>query len=350
MQYLTFGFPLSIGHRADSLHNFPCNHQSALQFPEEVKKYIEKELSHNALLGPASLPIDNTVHVSPLLTRPKDLDSRRIIVDLSYPKGLSLNDCVDRDRFGETDFKLELPTIDDIVEDIVKFSDPFLAKIDISRAFRNLRVDPGDATKFGIRWGDSYYLDLAAAFGWVHGTSAFEMCSSALEYYFRGHRITMHPYIDDMVYIFEGGKQEEFLCVKKVIASLGLPINDKKLSAPAKQMSCLGIHIDLVEKTLSIDSEKINDIHNFCKNLANKNYLSRRTFQSLLGKLFYVHKCVKPARVFMNRMLLLYRQQQHHPKTKLLDDFKLDLAWFIKFLKKLMVSQFLTKTKPHKTR
>ena len=40
---------------------------------------------------------------------------------------------------------------------------PTLAKIDISRAFRNLRVDPADAFKFGIKWKNKYYLDRAVA-------------------------------------------------------------------------------------------------------------------------------------------------------------------------------------------
>ena len=35
-----------------------------------------------------------------------------------------------------------------------------LAKIDIARAFRNLRVNPVDAFKFGISWQGSYYLDI----------------------------------------------------------------------------------------------------------------------------------------------------------------------------------------------
>ena len=36
-------------------------------------------------------------------------------------------------------------------------------------------------------------------------------------------------------------------------------------------------------------------------------YLSKKKFQSLLGKLIYLHKCVIPARIFINRMLDLFR-------------------------------------------
>ena len=55
-----------------------------------------------------------------------------------------------------------------------------LDKIDIARAFRNLRVDPANAFKFGIKWENKYYLDVLAAFGWVHGSAAFQLTSDAI--------------------------------------------------------------------------------------------------------------------------------------------------------------------------
>ena len=54
-------------------------------------KYIEEELLHNCMLG----PFDNkpvALHVSPFMTREKqDSQLRRTIVDLSLPKGQSVN-------------------------------------------------------------------------------------------------------------------------------------------------------------------------------------------------------------------------------------------------------------------
>ena len=58
-------------------------------------------------------------HCSPLLTRPKDGDKRRVIMDLSYPKGNSVNYFVDKDAFNGTQFTLHFPTVDDIADDII---------------------------------------------------------------------------------------------------------------------------------------------------------------------------------------------------------------------------------------
>ena len=92
------------------------------------------------------------------------------------------------------------------------------------------------------------------------------------------------------------------------MTELGLPVNKDKLVYPAKIITCLGITIDIALKTLSIERDKICEIQDHCKGIVQKKFLSRRSFQSLLGKLFYIHKCVKPSRIFMNRMLHLFRK------------------------------------------
>ena len=81
-----------------------------------------------------------------LLSRPKDNDKKRIILNLSHPYGNSVNDNVPRDKFDGHIFTLKFPSVDDIVNKIVslKDQDPVLYKIDVARTFRNIRVDSVD--------------------------------------------------------------------------------------------------------------------------------------------------------------------------------------------------------------
>ena len=99
------------------------------------------------------------LHCSSLLTRPKDEVKRRIILNLSHPQGRSLNDNVDKARFYNRHFSLKLVSVDDIVQESLAFNNPLIFKIDVSRAFRNLRVDPVDILKLCIIWHGSLYLD-----------------------------------------------------------------------------------------------------------------------------------------------------------------------------------------------
>ena len=112
-------------------------------------------------------------HCFPLLTRPKDVVKRRVIVNLSHPNGGSVNEFVDKFRFDHRPFTLKLISIDDIVKEILDLHDPMLFKIDVARAFQNLRVDPVDVMKLGMSWGGQYYLSSAVVFGWKHGTASF---------------------------------------------------------------------------------------------------------------------------------------------------------------------------------
>ena len=127
-----------------------------------------KVLNLGAMLGPSNIVNHTEYHCSPLMTRQKEGDSRRVILDLLYPKGNSLNDHVTKDLFDGTLFTLKLPSIDGITHDIINTeNDP------VERAFRNLHVDPADSLKFGLKVNDQYFLDRSGSAG-----SMGQLCSS----------------------------------------------------------------------------------------------------------------------------------------------------------------------------
>ena len=333
-QYLKFGFPLSMKEPNELSNTQVVNHYSALQYPEQVLQYLNKEREWGAILGPFDHPPTDHFHCSPLLSRPKDGSDRRIILNLSYPQGRSVNGQVDRDLFDGSKFALKLPTIDNIVSAIKEVGqEAVIAKIDVARAFRNLRVDPADALKFGIKWDNKYFLDRGIAFGWVHGTSAFQMVSDAVTYIMakRQHRVL--AYIDDYIIISSPDTATKaFDELSQLLRDLGLPINQKKVSSPGRALTCLGIFVDLDRNTLSIDEAKLQSILSECQKFATKKHTTKKGFQSLLGKLIYVQKCVKPARIFINRMLNLLRTNSHRNRIHLDQEFFRDLNWFLKFL------------------
>ena len=70
LQCLEFGFPLG-SNRMCPLKHDKANHKSALEFPQDVEKYIQEEKSFGAILGPfKEAPIQN-LHYSPFMTRHK---------------------------------------------------------------------------------------------------------------------------------------------------------------------------------------------------------------------------------------------------------------------------------------
>ena len=103
-------------------------------------------------MGPFRTTPIPALHCSPLLTRPKaGSTNRRVIMDLSWPHGNPVNhqDC--SDTYMGSVFKLTFPTVDDIVSHVASMDGKcLLYKIDLQRAFRNLKLDPRDINKTGL--------------------------------------------------------------------------------------------------------------------------------------------------------------------------------------------------------
>ena len=107
--FIEFGFPLDFD-RTGTLGQTLDNHTSANEY--QVDKYIQEEINHNAMLGPFDTPHFN-LHISPFMTREKaGSNTRRTIIDLSWPKGLSVNDGVSSSVYLDTQFELKYPSID----------------------------------------------------------------------------------------------------------------------------------------------------------------------------------------------------------------------------------------------
>ena len=232
IEYLTYGFPLSLQDKACLNNTVVANHYSAKQFPADIKSYLDKEISLGTILGPFPEVTFNKFHCSPLLTRPKDMGKRRVILDLSFPKGASVNDAVINEAFDGIPFTLKFSTVDDILEKIRSAKGRvLLSKIDIARAFRNLRIDPVDAFRFGIHWDGQFFLDVVAAFGWIHGTASFQMASDAILYMMRNETSSLFAYIDDFIMISpEDDAEHHFQKLFDLFAHLGLPTNPDKVT------------------------------------------------------------------------------------------------------------------------
>ena len=202
INYLKFGFPLSINDHTKLSNTNINNHASAIHFPNAIAEYIAKEKDCGAMLGSVDKVNSPHYHCSPNLTKSKDDNKRRVIVNLSYPPGQSLNDQVTRSRLDNRPFTL--PKIEDIIDHILITEDPILFKIDVAHALRNLRAEPVDAVKLVIFWADKRYIDPTIAFGWASGTSAFQMVADAISFIMAKENCKFFAYVDDFIGVAPG--------------------------------------------------------------------------------------------------------------------------------------------------
>ena len=177
-EFLEYGWPMDYT-PSQLLMRADQNHQSARAYPQHVETYLDKELRCGALMGPCN---SAGLQISPLMSREKrNSQSRRIIMDLSWPPGASVNDGIPKDTYLGEPFKLTLPTVDDVVNLIREHGHGcYLYSQDLERAHRQLRSDPLDWPLLGLEWDNKYYFDVAVPFGIRNGAMACQRTTNAI--------------------------------------------------------------------------------------------------------------------------------------------------------------------------
>ena len=112
-----------------------------MQKPEVVRVYLSKECAEGRVLGPLPPELFPSVQISRIGVIPKGSTVKwRLIVDLSAPKGFSVNNNID-----ETLCSLSYISVEDAVQEIMaKGQCSQLAKVDIQSAYRTIPVHPED--------------------------------------------------------------------------------------------------------------------------------------------------------------------------------------------------------------
>ena len=113
------------------------NHASAVAFTKDTDAYLTEEIQHGAIYGTFKNPPLDNLHTFPFMTRDKPgAPHRRVVIDLSFPHGETVNSNISKDQYLGTDFILTLPSIDLVTDKVWKLGKgSLLYKIDTSRAF-----------------------------------------------------------------------------------------------------------------------------------------------------------------------------------------------------------------------
>jgi len=129
---------------------FNTNSFFNLQHPEVVSQYLAEEPSHHCIDGPFNTNRIPYAHIKRFGVIPKNHQPNkwRLIVDLSYPDGCSINDGIPKDLCF-----LTYITVDTVIKQITTLGrGTLLAKVDIKSAFRLLPVHPADCHLLAMKW------------------------------------------------------------------------------------------------------------------------------------------------------------------------------------------------------
>ena len=332
------------------LRSLSRNHPSCLSHPAVVSAYISGERAAGRVLGP--LPSSPSVHVSPIGLVPKGHggDAWRMIVDLSYPRGRSVNDFI-----SPGNCSLTYPSVDDAVDVILALGrDTELVKIDLKNAYRILPIHPNDRQFLGISWEGHVYIDQCLPFGLRSAPKIFTAFADSLAWilHSRGVRYLLH-YLDDFLLFGtpRSGEGERSLHVAlSTLAALGIPVSISKLEGPSTCVTFLEIVVDTSRFQLRLPEDKLSRIRTVVSSWIGKRSGRRSEMESLLGHLSHAATVIRPGRIFLRHLFaLMAKTTQRHHFVHLDLVARADLAWWYCFLQSWHGSAFIVPGGPAST-
>ena len=277
---------------------------SARSRSAQVTAALNKEIARGHTQGPFDRPPFPILHVSPLGAVEKKDSTYRIILDLSSPHGYSVNDGID-----QAESSVRYTSFDEAV-DLVRHlgRGSAMAKIEIKHSFRLCPVRPQDYLLLGMHWEGKYYFDTRLPFGGRSSPFIFNNFADALTWivvFICGIPSVLH-YLDDF---FVTAPKTSHLCstyvdsIKHIFSHLGVPIADDKLQGPTTRITYLGIEIDSNDMVTRLPKEKLIDLKACLTLWVSKRRCTKRQLLSIIGKLSFAAKVVKPGRLFLRRLI-----------------------------------------------
>ena len=244
---LHFGFPLDHNNITGS-NVIPSNHTGVRDFPKQIHAILEKEIKTGATIGPFSYsPFGDNICISPPNSVPKkDSKVRRLILDLSFPQGNSVNDGIEKDCYLGEYGKMVLPSVDDLVNRIMKLRRGCKVwKIDLSRAYRQIFLCPGSINRVAFCFDGYYFFDTTLSMGSRSSARYCQRVTSAVVYIFRKWGFFAINYLDDLGSAEEESRAElSYYTLLELLHTIGLKEATNKCSPPNTVMIFLGIQVD----------------------------------------------------------------------------------------------------------
>ena len=121
-------------------------------------------------------------------------------------------------------------------------------------------------------------------------------------------------YVDNFIGAEKGQQAwDSFHTVLDMFSRVGVDIADDKTVPPSPVIECLGTWLNAKEMTISITQDRLNELVQELETWLGKTQFNHKDLVSLIGKLQFVCKCVRPGRVFLARLINKLRGGKEGP-------------------------------------
>ncbi|CAC5417893.1 unnamed protein product [Mytilus coruscus] len=257
----------------------------AEQNSDEVLHKLQDEVNRGRMLGPFKVKPISTLRINPIGLVPKSDSSWRLITNLSFPPGESVNSYIDQKKIYQCGLSSEL------------------ARIDVKSAFRNLIVNPADFDLLGIKFNDHFYIDKSLPFGCSISCNLFEKFATFLQWLVeqRSRLHSVDHYLDDFIFI---GAKSTGHC--SILMEAFSKVCNEFLLQKKNNWTCYnhpfsGFVIDTVRMMVIIPQEKLEKLQSELSSLLHrKKIITLRELEFITGLMSFCSRAIPSSRAFIH--------------------------------------------------
>ena len=308
---LANGFRL--GFTSTRLRSAKSNSHALAGAPERLSAYLAEEMAANCIAGPFSSPPVDNLHLNRVSLIPKDpdlipdptspkTDNFRLIVDLSHPRGLSVNAGI-----PDHEASVAYVTIASVLESLHdKGPSTLFGKFDIKRAFRLVPVHPEDQHLLGMKHLGQYYVDCALPFGGRSCAKIFNECADLACFAMAksAGSTSLTHYSDDFLSL--SGNPDlalpEFNSILSTAEDMGIPLKLTKTQFPSSSVRFIGWILDAPSMTISLPGDKREKYQRLAASFASRSSASRLDLLKVSGCLMRTAEVLQHGKPFLRSL------------------------------------------------
>ena len=265
---------------------------------------IQSELSLGRIAGPFKHPPFQNFKTSPLALREKSTPGKfRLLHNLSYP----YDDNSVNYNISKKYTTVKYQNIQNAIQLLQSNApDAYMAKSDISDAFRIIPVHSSQYHLLGFKLDQLYYHDKMLGMGAAPSCRIFEDFSDAIIWILQ-HRYNITNVVkvlDDFLFISHDLHtcQHYLSTFIHLCQHIGVPIAHNKTEGPAQVLTFLGIELDSVNMQARLPDDKLHKYRTNVHHIANSSTCTLREIKSVIGQLTFTTSVIPPGRAFLRRL------------------------------------------------
>ena len=314
---------------------FSKNAASAYEAGPEVTDAIAGWIVDGYAYGPVDEgEVPAGAKVSGIMVRKKPNGAARVILNLSAPKGMSVNDGIDGEEFPAV-----MSSTGAWLKVLNKIGHgAWMTKTDWASAYKQIPVRGQDTDLQWFQWAGKFFKELCLIFGSKSSAGIFdESAKAVLELVclmagFPLEQVCQH--LDDAC--AASGDLEVLTkfddCFKEVARRLGVKLAPRddhdKTFGPCRRGVVFGVEYDTGEWTWSLRPEKLARIVAAIREARDSKWLGAKQVQSLAGKLINVRPLIPAGKFNIDKIMEMLAESSKQEQVAMSDQCRRQLRYW----------------------